>query len=73
VSTGEGVAYKHVYGIRPTDNVLMHYALCLIQGGPKLHGPTYIFAYNIIERLNLIFFGTHKLHKATNGMLPILS
>jgi len=35
--------------------------------------PLYVFAYNkLMHKRNFMIFGINKLHKATNGMLPIL-
>jgi len=38
----------------------------IIQGGPNLVTPLYIFACNkLMHKRNFMIFGTNKLHKAT--------
>jgi len=42
-------------------------------GWTKLSNTTLHFACNkLMHKLNFMIFGTNKLHKATNGMMPIM-
>jgi len=72
---------KHLNPIRFERNLENSWRCCLlfsknditIQVGPNQVTPLYIFGCNrLMHKRNFMIFGTNKLYKATNGMLPIL-